>query len=137
MCCFRARQRAAAAAGINVARVKIAAYAISSFIAGTAGWMYAYNFGSVSAARFGILIALGFVAFAYIGGITMVSGDQSEAQFTQAHRNTPLGRSSTPQDIADSVCYVAGARALTGTTLLVDGGQHLMALPRDVMFVAK
>ena len=36
--------------------------------------MYAYNFGSVSAARFGILIALGFVAFAYIGGITMVSG---------------------------------------------------------------
>lgn len=70
-------------------------------------------------------------------GITMVSGDQSEAQFTQAHRNTPLGRSSTPQDVADSVCYVAGARALTGTTLLVDGGQHLMALPRDVMFVAK
>ena len=36
--------------------------------------MYAYNFGSVSAARFGFLIALGFVAFAYIGGITMVSG---------------------------------------------------------------
>jgi branched-chain amino acid transport system permease protein len=36
--------------------------------------MYAYNFGSVSASRFGILIALAFVAFAYIGGITMVSG---------------------------------------------------------------
>ena len=71
---MRANERAAAAAGINVARVKITAYAISSFIAGTAGWMYAYNFGSVSAARFGILIALGFVAFAYIGGITMVSG---------------------------------------------------------------
>lgn len=74
MLAVRANERAAAAAGINVARVKIAAYAISSFIAGTAGWMYAYNFGSVSAARFGILIALGFVAFAYIGGITMVSG---------------------------------------------------------------
>ena len=74
MLAVRANERAAAAAGINVARVKITAYAISSFIAGTAGWMYAYNFGSVSAARFGILIALGFVAFAYIGGITMVSG---------------------------------------------------------------
>jgi branched-chain amino acid transport system permease protein len=74
MLAVRANERAAAAAGVNVARVKIAAYAISSFIAGTAGWMYAYNFGSVSAARFGILIALGFVAFAYIGGITMVSG---------------------------------------------------------------
>src|SRR3954454_2064856 len=74
MLAIRANERAAAAAGINVAQVKIVAYAISSLIAGTAGWMYAYNFGSVSAARFGILIALGFVAFAYIGGITMVSG---------------------------------------------------------------
>ena len=70
----RANERAAASAGIDVVRVKIAAYAISSFIAGTSGWMYAYNFGSVNAGRFGILIALGFVAFAYIGGITMVSG---------------------------------------------------------------
>jgi branched-chain amino acid transport system permease protein len=74
MLAVRANERAAAAAGVNVTGVKVAAYAISSFIAGTAGWMYAYNFGSVSAARFGILIALGFVAFAYIGGITMVAG---------------------------------------------------------------
>jgi branched-chain amino acid transport system permease protein len=74
MLSVRANERAAAASGINVTNVKVTAYAISSFIAGTAGWMYAYNFGSVSAARFGILIALGFVAFAYIGGITMVSG---------------------------------------------------------------
>ena len=74
MLAVRANERAAAAAGVHVARVKIIAYAISSFIAGTAGWMYAYNFGSVSAARFGFLIALGFLAFAYIGGITMVSG---------------------------------------------------------------
>jgi branched-chain amino acid transport system permease protein len=74
MLAVRANERSAAAAGVEVARVKIAAYAISSFIAGTAGWMYAYNFGSVSPARFGFLIALGFVAFAYIGGITMVSG---------------------------------------------------------------
>ena len=74
MLAVRSNERAAAAAGISVVRVKFAAYAISSFIAGTAGWMYAYNFGSVSAGRFGFLIALGFVAFAYIGGITMVSG---------------------------------------------------------------
>ena len=48
MLAVRANERAAAAAGINVARVKFTAYGISSFIAGTAGWMYAYNFGSVS-----------------------------------------------------------------------------------------
>jgi NAD(P)-dependent dehydrogenase (short-subunit alcohol dehydrogenase family) len=70
-------------------------------------------------------------------GITMVSGDQSEAGFASAHQATPLGRSSTPQDVADAVCYLAQARAITGTTLLVDGGQHLMALPRDVMFLTK
>jgi branched-chain amino acid transport system permease protein len=74
MLAVRSNERAAAAAGVNVARVKFIAFALSSFIAGTAGWMYAYNFGSVSASRFGILIALSFVAFAYIGGITMVSG---------------------------------------------------------------
>jgi len=70
-------------------------------------------------------------------GITMVSGDQSEEGFEKAHTQTPLGRSSTPEDIANAVVYAAGARAMTGTTLLVDGGQHLLPSPRDVMFLAK
>ena len=70
-------------------------------------------------------------------GLTMVSGDQTEGGFEQAHQATPLGHSSRPQDIVDAVCYLAGARALTGTTLLVDGGQHLIGLPRDVMFLTK
>jgi NAD(P)-dependent dehydrogenase (short-subunit alcohol dehydrogenase family) len=70
-------------------------------------------------------------------GITLVSGDQSEAGFAQAHTATPLGRSSTPQDIVDAVCYAAAAGALTGTTLLVDGGQHLMPLARVVMFLTE
>ena len=70
-------------------------------------------------------------------GITMVSGDQSEAGFQKAHRVTPLGKSSTPDDVAAAVCFVATAQAITGTTILVDGGQHLMPLQRDVMFLAK
>ncbi|MGO4381707.1 SDR family oxidoreductase [Pseudoduganella sp. RAF53_2] len=70
-------------------------------------------------------------------GITMVSGDQSEEGFAKAHQQTPLGRSSTPEDIAAAVVYAASARAMTGTTLLVDGGQHLQPSGRDVMFVAK
>jgi NAD(P)-dependent dehydrogenase (short-subunit alcohol dehydrogenase family) len=68
-------------------------------------------------------------------GLTMVSGGQTEGGFEAAHQATPLGQSSTPQDIVDAVCYLASARAVTGTTLLVDGGQHLMPLPRDVMFI--
>jgi NAD(P)-dependent dehydrogenase (short-subunit alcohol dehydrogenase family) len=69
-------------------------------------------------------------------GITLVSGDQSESDFQLAHQRTPLGKSSTPDDIANTVCFVADSPAITGTTLLVDGGQHLIPLQRDVMFIA-
>lgn len=70
-------------------------------------------------------------------GITMMSGEQTAAEFEKAHRVTPLGKSSTPEDIAATVCFVAAATAITGTTILVDGGQHLIPLQRDVMFLAK
>ncbi len=70
-------------------------------------------------------------------GITLVSGEQTEEGFAKAHTATPLGRSSTPEDVAAAVCFVADAPAITGTTLLVDGGQHLIPLHRDVMFLAK
>jgi NAD(P)-dependent dehydrogenase (short-subunit alcohol dehydrogenase family) len=70
-------------------------------------------------------------------GLTLVSGDQSEAGFERAHTSTPLGRSSTPGDIAQAVVYLASAGAVTGTTLLVDGGQHLVPSARDVMFLTE
>src|SRR6185437_13596474 len=35
---------------------------------------YAYNFGSVSADRFGAVTALSLIAFAYAGGISLISG---------------------------------------------------------------
>jgi NAD(P)-dependent dehydrogenase (short-subunit alcohol dehydrogenase family) len=70
-------------------------------------------------------------------GVTMLSGDMSEADFAAAHRLTPLQRSSTPADIAQAVRYLIEAPAVTGTTLLVDGGQHLMAQPRDVAFLVQ
>ncbi len=74
MLAVRSNERAAAGAGIDVRAVKLAAFGISAFIAGIAGALYAYNFGSVTAGRFGIVTALAFVAFAYLGGITTVSG---------------------------------------------------------------
>jgi branched-chain amino acid transport system permease protein len=74
MLAVRANERAAAAQTLNVRHVKIAAFGISSFIAGCAGVLYAYNFESVSTGNFGIVAALPFVAFAYIGGISTVTG---------------------------------------------------------------
>ncbi len=70
-------------------------------------------------------------------GVTLVSGPMDEAEFAQAHRLTPLQRSSTPQDIARSVRFLIESPAITGTTLLVDGGQHLTGQPRDVLFLAR
>jgi branched-chain amino acid transport system permease protein len=74
MLAVRSNERAAAAAGVDVRGTKLLGFGISSFIAGIAGALYAYDFGSVTADRFGIVTALGFVAFAYLGGITTVSG---------------------------------------------------------------
>lgn len=70
-------------------------------------------------------------------GVTLLSGEMSPAEFDAAHRLTPLERSSTPQDVARAVLYLLQAPAVTGTTLLVDGGQHLSGQPRDVMFLAR
>ncbi|MQR00677.1 SDR family oxidoreductase [Glaciimonas soli] len=69
-------------------------------------------------------------------GITIVSPHQSDVNFAAAHKIAPLGQSSVPDDIAAAACYLASASGVTGTTLIVDGGQHLLSLPRDVTFVA-
>ena len=68
-------------------------------------------------------------------GVTLASAQMSEAQFERAHEATPLRRGSTPDDVARAVCFLLGARAITGVTLLVDGGQHLAAQRRDVQFL--
>ena len=66
-------------------------------------------------------------------GLTLPSYLQDEAAFREAHeRFSPLGRSSTPADVASTVVFIADNPALTGSVIVVDGGQHLMGLPRDV-----
>jgi NAD(P)-dependent dehydrogenase (short-subunit alcohol dehydrogenase family) len=68
-------------------------------------------------------------------GLTLQSGDQTPESFAAAHKVTPLGRASRIEDIVAAALYLADARGVTGTTLVVDGGQHLVPLPRDVMFL--
>jgi ABC-type branched-subunit amino acid transport system ATPase component len=74
MLAVRSNERAAAASAIDPRAVKLIAFGISSVIAGLAGALYAYNFGSVSADRFDPFTALSLIAFAYAGGITLISG---------------------------------------------------------------
>ena len=70
-------------------------------------------------------------------GVTLVSGPMTPAEFSAAHTLTPLNRSSTPHDIARAVRFLVESPAVTGTTLLVDGGQHLTGQRRDVLFLAQ
>ncbi|MFZ4287885.1 SDR family oxidoreductase [Variovorax sp. HJSM1_2] len=64
-------------------------------------------------------------------GLTLTSHLIDDATFAERHRLSPLGRSSTPADVAATVKFALDNRSLTGTTLVVDGGQHLMKFERD------
>jgi NAD(P)-dependent dehydrogenase (short-subunit alcohol dehydrogenase family) len=70
-------------------------------------------------------------------GVTLPSGPMSELEFAKSQQLTPLQRSSTTADVARAVRFLLESPAITGTTLLVDGGQHLSQQPRDVMFLTK
>lgn len=64
-------------------------------------------------------------------GLTLTSHMLDEDKFQQLHKLSPLGRSSSVEDVVSTVVFAMHNRAITGTTLLVDGGQHLMKFERD------
>jgi NAD(P)-dependent dehydrogenase (short-subunit alcohol dehydrogenase family) len=64
-------------------------------------------------------------------GLTLTSHMLDDDKFQQLHKLSPLGRSSSAQDVVSTVVFAMHNRAITGTTLLVDGGQHLMKFERD------
>ena len=64
-------------------------------------------------------------------GLTLTSHMVDEDKFKQLHKLSPLGRSSSVEDVVSTVVFAMHNRAITGTTLLVDGGQHLMKFERD------
>lgn len=74
MMATRNNERAAAAIGVDVAGMKILAFGISAFIAGVAGAVIAYRSGGATTDRFMYTQSLTFMAFAYIGGISSITG---------------------------------------------------------------
>jgi ABC-type branched-subunit amino acid transport system ATPase component/branched-subunit amino acid ABC-type transport system permease component len=74
MLAVRANEQSAAAAGVDVTRTKLAAFAIASFIAGIGGSLLAYQQGTVSFESFDAFVGLALFAVTYVAGITSVSG---------------------------------------------------------------
>lgn len=58
-------------------------------------------------------------------GPTLPSPRQDEAAFSRQVDTLPLGRAPCPEDIAAAVLFLVNARAVTGVTIAVDGGQHI------------
>jgi branched-chain amino acid transport system permease protein len=74
MLAVRGNERAAAAAGVNVAATKLQAFALSAAIASLSGGMLAYQLGAVSFERFDAFSSITLVTVVYIAGIAAVSG---------------------------------------------------------------
>jgi NAD(P)-dependent dehydrogenase (short-subunit alcohol dehydrogenase family) len=64
-------------------------------------------------------------------GLTLTSHLLTPEKFNALHQLSPLCRSSTPADVAATVKFAIDNQSITGTTILVDGGQHLMKFERD------
>ena len=71
---IRANERGAAAAGISVIGIKLAAFSLAGAIAGVAGGLMAYRDLNVSFAGFTDLASITYLSLAYLGGITSVGG---------------------------------------------------------------
>lgn len=70
-------------------------------------------------------------------GLMYLSGPQTQENFDRASRVNLLRRPTNPADVARTCLFLAQTRAITGTTLCVDSGQHLVPLARDVMFAVE
>lgn len=68
-------------------------------------------------------------------GLMFLSGPQSQANFDRACRVNLLRHATDPAQVAASCLFLADNPCITGVTITVDNGQHLVPLPRDVMFV--
>ncbi len=77
----RDRDIAAMLIGVDVARTKIVAFALSSFYVGVAGALLGYYFGNVSAENFPLMLAVDHLAMIIIGGMGSIFGSISGTIF--------------------------------------------------------
>ena len=68
-------------------------------------------------------------------GPTLPNPRQAQAEFDKQARLVPLGHGATPDDIIAAARYILSARAMTGQTIMQDGGQHLAWQTPDVVEV--
>lgn len=120
----RANERAAAAAGIDVTRSKLGAFAVSSFLAGLCGGLMAFSVTTLSPTSFMVIGSLVAVAMTYLAGVSSIGGALLAGALAQAGIVTALleersGGDSDPYVFAISgvaliVTAIAAPEGLTG-----------------------
>lgn len=70
-------------------------------------------------------------------GLMFISGPQTQTNFEMACMINLMRRPTDPMRVAASCLFLAENSCITGITLTVDNGQHLVPLLRDVMFVVQ
>ena len=64
--------------------------------------------------------------------VTLVSGPQTRENFESVHGMNPLGRGGTVEDIVAALRFAIATPTYNAQTIVLDGGQRLLGLPRDV-----
>lgn len=68
-------------------------------------------------------------------GLTIATQDYDEGQMDRMSELMPLQRLPLPSQVADAVVYLAGASAVSGQVIAVDGGAHMRSFDRDFMYL--
>lgn len=70
-------------------------------------------------------------------GAMLPSFDQRAEEHEISGRMNLLHRITEPQELADAALWLATGWLASGETIFVDSGQHLLAQPRDVLYLAR
>lgn len=69
--------------------------------------------------------------------VTLVSGPQSRENFEAVHGLNPLGQGITVDQIVAALRFIIATPTYNAQTIVLDGGQRLMGLARDVAYMVK
>jgi NAD(P)-dependent dehydrogenase (short-subunit alcohol dehydrogenase family) len=70
-------------------------------------------------------------------GLMFLSGPQTQENFDRASRVNLMQHPIDAAQVAATCLFLAQNPCITGTTVCVDNGQHLVPLSRDVMFLSE
>ena len=103
------------------------------------------DFFSYTVSKFGLAGLTELCARAWAGrgirvcgiapSVTLVSGAQSEENFSEVHGLNALGRGVRVEHVVEALRFFIATPTLTGQTIVLDGGQRFLGLPRDVQFM--